>query len=193
MSNPPLNNPNARYWDDLVEEFDFTPQETQEIRDGADRMIAEVRAQRLAEVRKRQNATPVEVAAAMGISLASARHVSRIEKGQVEKSEVETLAASVRGPRRHTDRRAYPARQRHQGMVAAPAASGDVVTVMSSGPSRCGRGSPDPARYKPVRRAHPTATAACSQSIATTGPAHDAWYSGYGRHGDSVPSRDQSG
>jgi hypothetical protein len=31
MSNPPLNNPNARYWDDLVEEFDFTPQETQEI------------------------------------------------------------------------------------------------------------------------------------------------------------------
>lgn len=93
MSNPPLNNPNARYWDDLVEEFDFTPRETQEIRDGADRMIAEVRARRLAEVRKRQNATQVEVAAAMGISQA---RVSRIEKGQLEKSEVETLAAYVR-------------------------------------------------------------------------------------------------
>jgi hypothetical protein len=48
MSNPPLNNPNARYRDDLIEEFDFTPQETQEIREGADRMIAEVRARRLA-------------------------------------------------------------------------------------------------------------------------------------------------
>jgi DNA-binding XRE family transcriptional regulator len=93
MSNPPLNNPGARNWDDLVEEFDFTPQETQEIRDGADRMIAEVRARRLAEVRKRQNATQVEVAAAMGISQA---RVSRIEKGQLEKSEVETLAAYVR-------------------------------------------------------------------------------------------------
>lgn len=93
MSNPPLNNPNARYWDDLVEEFDFSLQETQEIRDGADRMIAEVRARRLAEVRKRQNATQVEVAAAMGISQA---RVSRIEKGQLEKSEVETLAAYVR-------------------------------------------------------------------------------------------------
>jgi hypothetical protein len=24
MSQPPLNNPGARYWDDLVEEFDFS-------------------------------------------------------------------------------------------------------------------------------------------------------------------------
>jgi hypothetical protein len=49
-SKPPLNNPNARHWEDLVEEFDFTPQETQEIREGADRMIAEVRARLPAEV-----------------------------------------------------------------------------------------------------------------------------------------------
>ena len=56
MSTPPLNNPNARYWDDLVEDFDFTPEEKEAVRSGADRMIAEVRAQRLAEVRKRQHA-----------------------------------------------------------------------------------------------------------------------------------------
>ena len=53
MSGPPLNNPNARYWDDLVEDFAFTPEEQESVRSGADRMIAEVRARRLAEVRKR--------------------------------------------------------------------------------------------------------------------------------------------
>jgi DNA-binding XRE family transcriptional regulator len=93
MNQPPLNNPNARYWDDLVQEFDFTPEEQEAIRSGAERMIAEVRAQRLAEVRKRQNATQVEVAAAMGVSQA---RVSKIEKGELERSEVETLAAYVR-------------------------------------------------------------------------------------------------
>ncbi len=93
MSQPPLNNPGSRHWDDLVEEFDFSPNEKREIREGANHMIAEVRARRLAEVRKRQNATQVEVAAAMGVSQA---RVSRIEKGQLEKSEVETLAAYVK-------------------------------------------------------------------------------------------------
>ena len=93
MSQPPLNNPGARYWDDLVEEFDFSPAENHEIREGANHMIAEVRARRLAEVRKRQNATQVEVAAAMGVSQA---RVSRIEKGQLEKSEVETLRLTSR-------------------------------------------------------------------------------------------------
>ena len=93
MNQPPQNNPGARAWDDLVEEFAFSPEEKQEIRAGADRMIAEVRARRLAEVRRRQNAMRVEVAAAMGVSQA---RVSRIEKGQLEKSEVETLAAYVK-------------------------------------------------------------------------------------------------
>ena len=63
MSQPPLNNPGARYWDDLVEEFDFSPDEKREMRAGADGMIAEVRARRLAGVRDHQNATQVEVAA----------------------------------------------------------------------------------------------------------------------------------
>jgi DNA-binding XRE family transcriptional regulator len=89
----PLNSPAARSWDDLVEEFDFSPEEKRQIREGADQMIAEVRARRLAEVRKRQRATQVEVAAAMGVSQA---RVSRIEKGQLERSEVETLAAYVK-------------------------------------------------------------------------------------------------
>ncbi|HET7017707.1 MAG TPA: helix-turn-helix transcriptional regulator [Streptosporangiaceae bacterium] len=93
MSQPPLNNPNARYWDDLVQDFDFSADEQQAIRSGADRMVTEIRAQRLAEVRKRQNATQVEVAAAMGVSQA---RVSRIEKGELERSEVDTLAAYVR-------------------------------------------------------------------------------------------------
>ncbi|GAA2139012.1 hypothetical protein GCM10009760_20730 [Kitasatospora kazusensis] len=93
MSRPPLKNPKAAYWDDLVEDFDFTPQEQAEIQAGAAEMIAAVRAHRLAEVRKRQHATQVEVAAAMGVSQA---RVSRIEKGQLERSEVDTLAAYVR-------------------------------------------------------------------------------------------------
>jgi hypothetical protein len=33
MSQPPLNNPCARDWDDLVEEFDFSPDEKREIRE----------------------------------------------------------------------------------------------------------------------------------------------------------------
>lgn len=93
MSRDPLNNPNAVYWDDLVEDFAFTSDEQEQIRAGADQMIAQVRAHRLAEVRKRQHATQVEVAAAMGISQA---RVSRIEKGQLERSEVDTLAAYVK-------------------------------------------------------------------------------------------------
>jgi hypothetical protein len=42
---------------DLVEDFGFSPEEQQAVRSGADRVIAEVRAQRLAEIRKRQHAT----------------------------------------------------------------------------------------------------------------------------------------
>lgn len=52
VSKPPLNNPNARYWDDLVEDFGFTPEEQEAVRSGAERMIAEVRARSLANVRK---------------------------------------------------------------------------------------------------------------------------------------------
>jgi len=47
VKQPPLNNPNARYWDDLIQEFDFSLEEQEAVRSGADHMIAEVRAQRL--------------------------------------------------------------------------------------------------------------------------------------------------
>lgn len=87
-----LANPNARSWDDLKRDFEFTPEEQAEIGAGAQRLIAQARAFRLSEVRRRQHATQVEVAKAMGVTQA---RVSRIEKGQLERSEVDTLAAYV--------------------------------------------------------------------------------------------------
>lgn len=92
MSQPPRSSPASRSWDDLVQDFDFSPEEKRQIREGADHMIAEVRAHRLVEVRKRQNVTQVEVAAVLGLSQA---RVSQIEKGQLERGEAETLAAYV--------------------------------------------------------------------------------------------------
>ncbi|WP_436786267.1 helix-turn-helix domain-containing protein [Yinghuangia sp. YIM S10712] len=85
--------PEAVSWEALAKEFDFTPQEKGEIAQGAEAMVAASRAHRLAEVRKRQHTTQVQVAKAMGVSQA---RVSRIEKGQLERSEVETLAAYVK-------------------------------------------------------------------------------------------------
>jgi predicted XRE-type DNA-binding protein len=84
--------PDARSWDDLKRDFEFTPDEHAEITASAQRLIAEARAFRLSEVRRRQHTTQVEVAKAMGITQA---RVSRIEKGQLERSEVDTLAAYV--------------------------------------------------------------------------------------------------
>lgn len=92
LSPPRLNSPGSRSWDDLIEEFGFSPEEKRQVRPGADRMIAEVRARRLVEVRNRQNTTQAEVAAAMGVRQG---RVSRIEKGQWERSQLETLAAYV--------------------------------------------------------------------------------------------------
>ncbi|MER5934893.1 XRE family transcriptional regulator [Streptomyces sp. NPDC002054] len=80
-------------WSDLVEEFDFSPAEKAEIDRGAEQMIAVVRAHRLADLRRRQHTTQVQVAEAMGVTQA---RVSRIENGELERSEVETLAAYVR-------------------------------------------------------------------------------------------------
>lgn len=83
--------PQARSWEELKQEL-FTAAERDEIDTGARRLIAEARAYRLAEVRRRQRTTQVEVAREMGVTQA---RVSRIEKGQLERSEVETLAAYV--------------------------------------------------------------------------------------------------
>lgn len=70
----------------------FTEQDQAEIRAGTDRMIAEVRTHRLAEVRKRRHATRVEVAATMVVSRA---RVAKIERASWSAAE-STLAPYVR-------------------------------------------------------------------------------------------------
>jgi len=87
-----LHDPDARSWEDLEQDLEFTAAEHEQISTGAQRLIAEARAFRLADVRRRQHTTQVEVAKAMGVTQA---RVSRIEKGQLERSEVDTLAAYV--------------------------------------------------------------------------------------------------
>ena len=79
-------------WEAMKDELGFTDAERDEIRAGAQEMIAQARAYRLAEVRRRQRATQVDIAKAMGVTQA---RVSRIEKGELARSEVDTLAAYV--------------------------------------------------------------------------------------------------
>lgn len=84
--------PEAISWADLKDELGLTEAEREDIRSGAQVLIAQARAFRLAEIRRRQNATQVDIAKAMGVTQA---RVSRIEKGELSRSEVDTLAAYV--------------------------------------------------------------------------------------------------
>jgi DNA-binding XRE family transcriptional regulator len=86
MSSDPIS------WEDLRREFDFTPAEEAEMAAERSRMLAELRAHKLAEIRMNQGETQVTVAQRMGVSQA---RVSAIEHGQVGRSEVDTLAAYV--------------------------------------------------------------------------------------------------
>ena len=86
------NDPGAISWDEMKEELDFTLAERAEIEAKSQELITQARAYRLAEVRRRQKATQTDIAKAMGVSQA---RVSRIEKGQLARSEVDTLAAYV--------------------------------------------------------------------------------------------------
>ncbi|WP_328913381.1 MULTISPECIES: XRE family transcriptional regulator [unclassified Streptomyces] len=88
-----LKDPQAASWGDLTKDFAFTDDEKEQIALGAQAMITASRVHRLAELRKRQHATQVQVAEAMGVTQG---RVSRIEKGQFERSEVDTLAAYVK-------------------------------------------------------------------------------------------------
>ncbi|WP_159768871.1 XRE family transcriptional regulator [Streptomyces sp. HM190] len=83
---------NAVDWDDLKEEFHFSPQEQEEIQQGTAALLSEVRAYRLAEVRKRQHMTQTAVAKILCVTQGRA---SAIEKGALSRSEVDTLAAYV--------------------------------------------------------------------------------------------------
>lgn len=87
-----LADPQARSWEDLKQDLEFTTAERAEIDAGAQQLIAQARAFRLTEIRRRQHTTQVELAKAMGVTQA---RISRIEKGQLERSEVDTLAAYV--------------------------------------------------------------------------------------------------
>jgi predicted XRE-type DNA-binding protein len=87
-----LRDPEAVSWADMKEELGLTAEEQAEIRAGAEHLIAQARAYRLAEVRRRQHATQTEIAKVMGVTQA---RVSRIEKGELARSEVDTLAAYV--------------------------------------------------------------------------------------------------
>jgi len=88
-----LKDPQAVSWGDLAEDFAFTDAEKDQVHKGAQAMVLASRVHRLAELRKRQHPTQVQVAEAMGVTQA---RVSRIEKGQLERSEVDTLAAYVK-------------------------------------------------------------------------------------------------
>ncbi|MFD6322915.1 hypothetical protein ACFWOL_08570 [Streptomyces sp. NPDC058442] len=61
-----LKDPQAVSWEDLSEELAFTDAEKDRIAQGAQVMITAARVHRLAELRKRQHTTQVEVAEAMG-------------------------------------------------------------------------------------------------------------------------------
>lgn len=87
-----LDDPGAISWAAMKDELEFTPDEQAEIKARSRELIAQARAYRLAEVRRRQKATQTDIAKAMGVSQA---RVSRIEKGQLARSEVDTLAAYV--------------------------------------------------------------------------------------------------
>ncbi|MGH3426058.1 MAG: helix-turn-helix domain-containing protein [Candidatus Dormibacteraceae bacterium] len=81
----------AADWDDVANEL-FDDKDRKAIAAKAGELRAQVRAHRLAEVRKRQNTTQVVVARSMGVSQA---RVSEIERGHISRSEVETLDAYV--------------------------------------------------------------------------------------------------
>jgi predicted XRE-type DNA-binding protein len=87
-----LDDPQAASWEGMKQELDFTKAELAEIDTGARELISQARAFRLAEVRRRQHATQLQIAKAMGVTQA---RVSRIEKGELSRSEVDTLAAYV--------------------------------------------------------------------------------------------------
>lgn len=83
---------NAVDWDDLKEEFGFSSEEQEKIEQGTAALLSEVRAYRLAEVRRRQHMTQTAVAKILGVTQG---RVSAIEKGALNRSEVDTLAAYV--------------------------------------------------------------------------------------------------
>ncbi|WP_405998394.1 helix-turn-helix domain-containing protein [Streptomyces sp. NBC_00829] len=78
-------------WDDVKREV-FDAEDLDVIAAGAQRMVAEARAHRLAEMRKQLGLTQSEVAARMHVRQ---ERVSAIERGNTKAAEVGTIAAYV--------------------------------------------------------------------------------------------------
>ncbi|MFD5031030.1 helix-turn-helix domain-containing protein [Streptomyces sp. NPDC058220] len=78
-------------WDDVKREV-FDAEDLDVITAGAQRMVAEARAHRLAEMRKQLGLTQREVAARMHVRQ---ERVSAIERGNATATEVGTIAAYV--------------------------------------------------------------------------------------------------
>jgi predicted XRE-type DNA-binding protein len=79
-----------RTFDEIKAEW--SPERRARVDEGTQQLLAEVRAFRLAEVRKRQGLSQAQVAERLGISQA---RVSEIERGTVTRSEVDTLARYI--------------------------------------------------------------------------------------------------
>ena len=69
-----------------------TPENADRVAQHAESMLGEVRAVRLADARKRRNLTQEAVSVQMRVSQT---RVSQIERGEISRTEVETLAAYV--------------------------------------------------------------------------------------------------
>ena len=70
----------AKRWSDLCDRHVAAAGGSELVEAGRDRLLAQVRAHRLAEIRKRQGLTQRDVAAAMGVSVG---RVSQIEAGDI--------------------------------------------------------------------------------------------------------------
>ncbi|MFI1352805.1 helix-turn-helix domain-containing protein [Streptomyces sp. NPDC020898] len=93
MAHLPPPTPEEQAWvDDLMERVTLPVLMTAESPDEAETLAA-VRMRRLSELRERLCVTQADVARALGVT---EDHVSRIERGELERSEVDTLAAYVR-------------------------------------------------------------------------------------------------
>ena len=78
-------------WDDLRSEL-IGPEDEDEVSRHSARMLAEERAHRLADARKRRHVTQRGLASAMGVTQS---RVSAIERGKLDRAELSTLAAYV--------------------------------------------------------------------------------------------------
>ncbi|MGY1501025.1 XRE family transcriptional regulator [Streptomyces sp. QTS52] len=93
LAHLPPPTPEEQAWVDDLMERATVPATGADEPPGEAMAAAAVRMRRIAELRERLDLTQADVARAMGVAEA---HVSRIEHGELERSEVDTLAAYVR-------------------------------------------------------------------------------------------------